>query len=274
MTTDQYRRNYILLQNAYEKQAYRIVKKHLNIIIKGLSLGNITADNAKMTVEAGFDKRHINKMYFELYRTIGLQHGKFVVRNIDSDTKDIGLTFFEVFFNNLINTVLINSIGSRITTVSETMIDAIVKIIKEAYKTEDLNIMQIRKLIYDKVRDNNFYRYQALRIARTETTTISNYATLQAGRASRLVMTKKWVSIQSERTRVTPEDQFDHLNMNDVVVELEDLFNVDGKDGNNPIMYPGDQELGVAGNIINCRCAMTLVPKRDSNGRPIRKTDL
>jgi len=274
MTTDQYRSNYIKLQNAYEKQAYRIVKKHLNIIIKGLSLSNITADNAQITIESTFDKKHVKTMYIELYRAIGLKHGAFVVRNIDSDTKDIGLTFFEVFFNNLINTVLINSIGSRITTVSETMIDAIVKIIKDAYKTEDLNIMQIRKLIYDKVRDNNFYRYQALRIARTETTTISNYATLQAGRASRLVMTKKWVSIQSDRTRVTPEDQFDHLHMNDAVVELEELFNVDGIDGNNSIMYPGDQELGLAGNIINCRCAMTLVPKRDSNGRPIRKTDL
>jgi hypothetical protein len=271
MTTDQYRRNYVLLQNSYEKQAYRIVKKHLKVIIKNLSLSNITVDNAEMTVESTFDKKHVKTMYIELYRAIGLKHGEFVVRNIDNDTKDIGLTFFEVFFNNLINTVLINSIGSRITTVSETMIDAIVTIIKDAYKTEDLNIMQVRKLIYDKVRDNNFYRYQALRIARTETTTISNYATLQAGRASRLVMTKKWVSIQSERTRVTPEDQFDHLNMNNNTVDLEDLFVVNGKDGDNAVMYPGDQELGLAGNIINCRCAMTLVPKRNATGGLMRK---
>jgi hypothetical protein len=271
MTTDQYRKTYSILQNSYEKQAYRIVKKHLKMIIKGLSLGNVTVDNAQMTVDDGFDKKHVKTMYLELYKTIGLKHGEFVVRNIDNDTKDIGLTFFEVFFNNLINTVLINSIGSRITTVSETMIDEIVKIIKEAYNTEDLNIMQVRKLIYDKVRDNNFYRWQALRIARTETTTISNYATLQAGRASRLVMTKKWVSIQSERTRVTPEDQFDHLNMNNNTVDLEDLFVVNGKDGDNAVMYPGDQELGLAGNIINCRCAMTLVPKRNATGGLIRK---
>jgi hypothetical protein len=271
MTTDQYRRQYVLLQNSYEKQAYRIVKKKLKVIIKNLSLSNITADNAQMTVEATFDKKHVKTMYIELYRVIGLKHGEFVVRNIDSDTKDIGLTFFEVFFNNLINNFLINSIGSRITTVSETMIDEIVKIIKEAYKTEDLNIMQVRKMIYDKVRDNNFYRWQALRIARTESTTISNYATLQAGRASRLVMTKKWVSIQSERTRVTPEDQFDHLHMNDVVVDLEELFLVNGKEGNNAVMHPGDQELGVAGNNINCRCAMTLVPKRNATGGLMRK---
>jgi hypothetical protein len=271
MTTDQYRRQYVLLQNSYEKQAYRIVKKHLKVIIKNLSLSNITADNAQMTVDATFDKKHVKTMYIELYRSIGLKHGEFVVRNIDSDTKDIGLSFFANFFNNLINTVVINTIGQRINTVRETMIGEVVKVIKDAYVSEDKTVMQVRSEIVKKVNSNDFYKWQALRIARTESTTISNYATLQAGRASRLVMTKKWVSIQSERTRVTPEDQFDHLHMNDVVLDLEELFLVNGKEGNNAVMYPGDQELGLAGNIINCRCAMTLVPKRNATGGLMRK---
>ena len=54
--------------------------------------------------------------------------------------------------------------------------------------------------------------------------------------------------------------------MNGVRVDLNQDFNVSGE----KMMFPGDIK-GSAGNVINCRCTVAQIPKRDSKGRLIRK---
>jgi uncharacterized protein with gpF-like domain len=129
---------------------------------------------------------------------------------------------------------------------------------------QNLSVADISRLL----QQQGFYRAQSLRIARTETTTITNASTFMAGSSSDLVMDKVWISAQDKRTR---RKVFDHLNMNGVKVPYDDDFIVSGES----LAYPGDitnREVRTsAGNIINCRCKIALIPRVDDDGFAIRK---
>jgi len=130
----------------------------------------------------------------------------------------------------------------------------------------------------------DFYRWQALRIARTESTNTANSAALVAGDSSGLVYDKIWISGHDNRVRHFPDDNFDHRKMDGQVVAKEDYFETSGvvKDASGNkipfkeyILHPGADTVkgggkSSAGNIINCRCTSALIVKRDSNGRIMR----
>jgi uncharacterized protein with gpF-like domain len=67
-------------------------------------------------------------------------------------------------------------------------------------------------------------------------------------------MRKEWVSAQDERTRTSPPDEFDHIEADGQVVDMNEAFTVGGEQ----MMFPGDPG-GSAGNIINCRCAVVYL---------------
>jgi hypothetical protein len=64
-----------------------------------------------------------------------------------------------------------------------------------------------------------------------------------------------------QRTRQPPDSTFDHYNMNQIRVPLDKPFNVSGQN----LMFPGDPN-GSAGNVINCRCSVAQVARRDADG--------
>ena len=108
---------------------------------------------------------------------------------------------------------------------------------------------------------SEFSRLRAHIIARTETHSASQYASLGVARASRLTLVKRWVAASDHRTRDFGEgdgiiDSHNHRAMSGVTVALDSPFMVPTKRNTlEPLMYPGDPN-GTAGNVINCRCAM------------------
>lgn len=99
-----------------------------------------------------------------------------------------------------------------------------------------------------------------IRIARTEGTTITNSATVMAADESPFEMEKVWIAAMDDRVRP------DHAEMNFVKVGQYAKFIVGGEE----LDYPGDIDAS-AGQRINCRCAVSLIGKRDSNGNLIPK---
>ena len=53
--------------------------------------------------------------------------------------------------------------------------------------------------------------------------------------------------------------------MNQRRVGQSERFNVSGE----MLSFPGDPK-GRAGNVVNCRCTVAIVPKRDSQGNLVR----
>jgi len=245
----------------YERKAYRIVRHHISKIIKSIPTSNIDLSNYEAVINANIHREQIDGMYREIYKTIGIHYGNKVNSTLEKVTKS------NVLFNDaLLKEILLflsNEGGVKITSVRDTLVADIISSIQKSL-SENGTIIDLRNAIQAIIeKSQTFYKWQSLRIARTETTSASNLASIKTAEQSNLVLDKVWISVQDNRTRLTP---YDHLDMNNQKQELDKPFFVGGEN----IQYPGDTKAS-AGNVINCRCTVAFVPKRDSDGILILK---
>ena len=244
----------------YERKAYRIVQKHISSIIKKLPK-NASLYTYELEIDVAIMREDIVKMYRELYQTIGIDYGNKINKTLEKTKKA------NVLFNNeLLKEILLflsSDGGVRITSVRDTLVTDVIKSIQKSLG-ENGTVIDLRNAIQSIIEKNQtFYKWQSLRIARTETTTSSNFAAIKTAEQSDLVLDKVWISVQDNRTRITP---YDHFDMNNQKQELEKPFFVGGEN----IQYPGDANAS-AGNVINCRCTIAFVPRRDADGMLILK---
>jgi uncharacterized protein with gpF-like domain len=235
-----------------ELQAYRVVRRNVLSIVNSIPFTNI----AKLTYEAliysNVSDAQIKKMYKEIYTVlIGAQY-KRTARQLKA----------EIDFDMIISQWLQSNAGLRIVSVHQTLIESIIKVIADGYEN-NLSVAEITRNLQNKF---GWFKSQALRIARTETTTATNLATVLASQNSEYQLQKTWISSQDNRTRRPPKSMFDHYDMNGVTVDAERPFFVGGEE----LDFPGAPN-GASGNIINCRCKVVFTIKEDEDGLPIRK---
>lgn len=230
----------------------------------------LTRENYKETIENSIRIGRFYDTFFEIYKLIGLMHGERIGKLINREIKEFNnITFQGEYSRGLFNWV-INNIGYRIVSVRQTFVEYIQQLVFEAFE-QGLTTRDLANHIEKIINKRNFYRWQALRIARTETGLAANRGAIEAGRNSGVVLEKVWISALDERTRRWPQDAFDHAVMNEVRVDQDDYFNVQGEF----LEYPSaattrDGAQSSAANVINCRCTTALIPKRDGNGKIIR----
>ena len=233
-----------------ELQAYRIVRRNVLKIVNSIKFENMTVGTYEALVNANVTEKQIKEMYKEIYTTlIKPQYKRSLIKA-------------EIDFETIIVNWLNSNAGLRIVSVHQTLIDSIIAVIADGY-ANNLSVAEITRNLQNRF---GWYKAQALRIARTETTTATNYATGLATENSKYELEKTWISVQDNRTRRPPKSMFDHLDMNGVKVDANKPFFVGGEE----IMYPGDPS-GMSGNIINCRCKVVYTIKEDADGLPILK---
>ena len=233
-----------------ELQAYRIVRRNVLKIVNSIKFGNMTFGTYKSLIYANVSEQEIREMYNEIYTTlIKPQYKRSLIKA-------------EIDFNTIIMQWLNDTAGLRIVSVHQTLIDSIISVIAQGYN-DNLSVADITRNLQNKF---GWYKAQALRIARTETTTATNYGTVLASEQSEYELEKTWISVQDNRTRRPPNSVYDHLDMNGVKVDADKPFFTSGEE----IMYPGDPK-AKAGNVINCRCKVVFTIKEDADGLPIRK---
>lgn len=253
--------DYLRLHSIYERKAYRIVQKHISAILRNIPLNNVSLSTYEAAIQSNITKEQIYSMYREIYETIGLSHGKKINSELEK-VKKVNVLFNELLLREIL-LFLSTDGGVKITSVRDTLVNDIITTIKKVLG-ENATIVDLQNAIYALIsKSQSFYKWQALRIARTETTSASNFAAMKAAEESDLVMEKMWISVQDNRTRITP---FDHLDMNGQKQDLEKPFFVGGQN----IQYPGDIKAS-PGNVINCRCTVAFIPKRDADGMLIIK---
>jgi len=116
---------------------------------------------------------------------------------------------------------------------------------------------------------SGFSEMQAARIVRTEVNAATNAGTLAAGETYEYQMQKEWIAVHDNRTRgVNPKDHASHIGLDGTIIDFEDVF-IDPRNGDR-LRSPGDPRASAA-SLVNCRCQMSLKPKRDSRGRLIPK---
>ena len=279
MTTEQYRKQWLRFHKIYERRAFNILRKMFKQITLDLPFDELTEQNYPSKIELSVKQNTFINAYWRLYTTIGLLHGTRVGRSIDKDIKDFSLDLFQNNFRFKIYNWILENAGFRITSVRAEYIEYIKQLIANGLQ-DGKTIREISKEIVKLVRRRSFYGWQAMRIARTETTAAANQGAVLAGESSGIVWNKIWISALDNRTRRHPDDKFDHREMHEVQVRKEDYFKLTAIDKNGsydeyiefpgaPITRAGNQTS--AGNVINCRCTVSVIAARDSNGRIIRR---
>ena len=269
MTENQYRKQWLRWHSQYEQIAYKELVAGFRDLGNSIPFFAMNEDNYDMILDSTFDTNQFFDIYYNIYNQIGVIHGTRVGKQINRQLKEFTLNGFLSLFERDLLTWLFDNAVTRVVTVRQTYLEYLRQLIAFGY-AEGKTISEISTDIKRQVNQRGFYRWQALRIARTETTAAANHAAMVSTSSSGVLTQKVWISATDARTRRPPKSEFNHLKMNGVRVAKNEYFDVPFEGDFEKIMFPGDPKAS-AGNVINCRCSIALVPKRDSEGRILKE---
>lgn len=266
MNPTHYRNRWLRYLRGYEKVSRAIVRAHLKDAAGKIPFNELTPARYKDVIVVHISLNQMETMMLDLYREVGLAHGKRVGEGINRDTKEFTWDDFKTWFNtNLPMWLLTGGMIANMISIRKTFYLYLISIVDGGIQggmSFEQAVLHLQKMIQSR----RFYESQINRIATTEAVGAANFgAQMAAGRAG--VLTEKvWISAQDNRTRRIPRDSFDHLEMHQKKVGQEDLFSVRRRGGGfENIRFPGDPKASL-GNRINCRCTMGFLPVRDRNG--------
>lgn len=283
MNRSEYIKDNQAIQRRYERAYYPSVKKaiqfkidqtihvvenygiktainHLNNQVENIPLTKIIQDLA-LTVGLRFARR--NYVNLNNQKVKGKGTGFYFVANAPTvENKGFG---FNEAWTNWIKNYLFDFIVTKISfKVFETTKDVLFTTLNQAIREGwgvDETVKALEALPLAKS--------QAARIVRTEITRAANAGTMAASSTFPYAQTKEWISTHDTRVRgFDPRDHASHLGMDGQTVNYENHF-TDPRNGNE-LMFPGDPQAPPA-DTVNCRCAMAVLAKLDSNGRLIPK---
>lgn len=256
-TRDKYLQKWLRLHARYERKAYHEIKAVFAVWGRQIPWDKLTEINYKSQIESALNNDLMLSALKVIYTEIGTEHGIRVGRDINADLKAFEPVRFLTVFQMDIQKFLLIYGMKKVVTIHKSYFDEINVMINGMLQNGD-DMMTISAKMKKAVTSPLFYRWQALRIARTETTGASNYGASIASGVVNYVIEKEWISGADGRTRM------DHAYADSQKVLEHDSFNVGGE----RMKYPGDPN-GSAGNVINCRCTIALRAKRDSDGNLI-----
>jgi len=250
------RKDFERLHLYYQKKAYTSLIKDFRKILGSINYNNLTYEFSDKTIAFNINKKALEKTMLNLYLDIGLKYGKQVVRDLESEKKaKKPFPLFSERFTKFITDYFKKSGGKKIVTITETLAKSVLKVISDA-QASGLSQSKMINLVRDTVNKPNFYRWQAMRIARTESLFAMNSAKMESFESNSFKVNKVWRQGGSRHPRA------DHSIMDGTEIPSEDAFTLPNGER---AMYPGDDSLS-ASQVINCSCSVSYKPVRDNNG--------
>ena len=255
-----YRQKWMRWGKRYERLAYLELQRTFHTWSRNINWSKLDKTAYKMQIEMTIDTQLMRDSYTKIYTGIGFKHGDRVGKSINMQLKEYTTEEFRPTFLRNLRKYFANpknGFKKRIKSIEDVYVDEITKLLAVRLD-KGQTIEQAQRAVRKIVSKPNFNRANALRIARTETTAAANFAATEAGGVSGFLMQKEWISALDSRTRD------DHAGVNKQSRPENKPFNVGGE----KLMYPGDPR-GSAGNVINCRCTVAMIPARDGAGNLI-----
>lgn len=257
---------FLKLHGVYEKKNYNILIRMFRKVLKALGFGFLTFENAERVLIDSIDSNVIRKALFDVHYSTSISYGGLVKKDIDkierllisANPKPNSL------FSTRVQSYLINYYdkkgGELITSIKDTLVKSVVAEIRNG-TVENETVAQMTTRIQKVVNKPDFYRWQASRVARTETTFAMNSAKLKVIEDGNLLYDKIWKTIVDGRERKT------HLEMYGKKVGYNERFVLSSGVS---MLFPGDSVTATGANVVgelaNCRCSWAYSPKKDSNG--------
>lgn len=256
-------KQFSILHAKYEARALRMLLREFRDMFGNIKFDNLSLDLkiSQAVIELNLNDKELERILYKLHYTTGLEYGrieskKLRVENPITVKKFKPLSFFNVEFQKYLLAYFRSYGGEMITSLTATMVETVIDEIKKATELNE-TVQQMRKRIKSTVTNRTFYNWQALRIARTETSIAMNSAKELSGITSGVKMDKIWIA------RLDGRERQSHMDANQQVVDQNELFKVGGY----KMKYPCDRSQGAPGKeIISCRCSYGYKAKR-LNGR-------
>jgi hypothetical protein len=242
------------------------IKKALDGVVSSLidDLRNRGIRLAESELSQTILNQQVQKPLLAMYREVGLYHGKQTNRRLKQEAGQKALGQNEQWMADIIRILRETLLEYATFGVSQTLRDHLLLVLSDGIKNE-LTVDELVKIL----QKDTFTKMQAERIVRTEVGRAANTGVAVASESFGFVMVKEWFAFRDLRTRGRkPKDKKDHYHMDGQVVDFVDDFR-DPRSGER-IAYPLAPS-GSAAMVINCRCTWAATPKRDANGRLIRK---
>lgn len=255
---------FAILHASYERKALSMLLKEFRLLFKNIKYDNLSFDEriTEAVIALNINEEALLKILYKIHYTIGLSFGRLKARQFRKENpiqlkafKPLG-DFDKEFLSYVLEYFRIYG-GRQIKELTKTATRAVIIELRKGTKEgETLKEMQDR--LYKRVNKPDFYKWQAMRIARTETTVAMNVAQELAMISSGANLDKIWI------TKMDGKERHTHGRANKQKVGQKDLFTVGGY----KMKFPGDRTNGApAKEIVNCRCTHSYVAKRDANGR-------
>lgn len=206
----------------------------------------------------------IARLLTEVYKTAGVMGARLTTAELKlSIQKKAGFGRNQQWINEVMRYLQFHMLDF-VQDITTTMREDIIKILQRGID----NSLSIDQIVTN-LRATGLITARARVIARTEIVRAANVGHETGARSFPYEVNKKWVAANDHRTRHS------HQKINQAVIDENDLFKVamykgDKLTGYEEMTAPGDPKASAA-NTINCRCRITHVPKRDSNGRLIMR---
>ena len=233
--SQKYRRTFLALHGKNERLFAREIQKAIRKDINDVN-GNMSL----------FEPIELEKAIINGIIKYGTQIGSIEYNRL-TKTQKRNNPFFSQFWQNYVLSNVRGLVGVKIVTITNTLKEDVQKLVEQLMQN-NTGIFDISREITKFVNKSDFYKWQSLRIARTETTVAMNTAVNVAGVQTGLKIQKKWLSAGDGNERES------HKLMNGTTAENNGTFG-------NGLLYPGDPN-GQASEIINCRCTFLQIPIR------------
>lgn len=247
------------IEKVYVVRIYNALKAQMSAVVLSLKQGGI--EYARRRVQSDGIGMVMTETIRRMHREVGLV----MARRTLSSLRKSPTRLKRGFGNNAewvreIQEYFRLHLLESVSTISETTKNHILKILSQATE-EGWTLDRTIKEINDKV----YLGHRAERIVRTESVRAANYGVNLGADTYDYEVEKEWCAFNDDRTRDS------HRHGSGVDGEVRDI----GLLFSNGLEFPGDPK-GSAKEIINCRCSMAIIAKRDKNGRliPKRRTGL
>jgi hypothetical protein len=166
-----------------------------------------------------------------------------------------GFGFNKEWTDAIIAYFRLHLLNKAVLPITENTKEWIGKVLERA-TVEGWGVEETVNEILTKAKDIN--RKRARVITRTESVRAMNVGTLIGAEKSSLILDKAWIDAKDNRERPS------HLRCGrQKPIDQNEPFQ-------NGLMFPGDPN-GPAKEVVNCRCSVAMVPRRDAQGRVMRK---
>lgn len=246
----QWERRRSRIESEYRRKIFISLQNQVQSSLKNApSLEQIRSN----TSEIRFDE--IGQVIKALYIRSGLFQANMALREVrQMQAKYATMGFNQEWTDAILAYFRLNLLNKAVLPITETTKELIRKVLERAIQ-EGWGVDQTVREILKYTTEINSHRANV--IVRTESVRAMNVGTILGADKSSIVLDKQWITARDERVRSS------HRHLQGMTLDMEDIYP-------NGCAFPGDTN-GSAKETINCRCTIALVPKRDENGRVIRK---